>query len=139
LLVREISATKYVYHNIHLQTAVNYNEDYSLFKWPILSHGNKQKVNTFNIGPRRSCSFVVSPNRTINVSIECTLEPFKLHEPHELVAFFVCCGQIKNMLQLGQKIESTLFLLLRNGIFKDLIITKIYLQRPREQIYQLVI
>ncbi len=85
LLARELSNMKYVYHNIHLETALNFKEDYDLLRWGIPSPNNKQKVNSFKLEPHRNCTIVVSPTGTINISIECTLAPYEFHTPEGLV------------------------------------------------------
>ncbi len=90
---------KYVYHNIHLETTLNFKEDYDLLRWCIPSPNNKQKVNSFKLEPRRSCNIVVSPTGTINISIECTLAPYEFHTTEGLVNFFASCGQIWRILQ----------------------------------------
>jgi hypothetical protein len=90
-----------VYHNIHIQTSFNYIKDYNLFNWPVLSLDDRQKVITFNIEPRRSCDYIISSTGTINMSIECTLQPFHLHDSIGLVEFFVFCRKIIMMLQLA--------------------------------------
>jgi hypothetical protein len=71
LLARELSGMKYVYHNIRLETTLNYKEeDYKSIKWHIPSPSNKQKVQTFKLEPKRSCNFTVSPTGTVSISIE---------------------------------------------------------------------
>jgi hypothetical protein len=91
---------KYVYHNIHLETALNYKEDYDTLKWDIPSSSNRQKVKKFKLEARRNCSIVISSTGTVNISIECTLQPYEFHTPSGLVTFFASCGQIWKLLQL---------------------------------------
>jgi hypothetical protein len=91
---------KYVYHNIHLETALNYKEDYDTLKWDIPSSRNSQKVKKFKLKARRNCSIVISSTGTVNISIECTLQPYEFHTPSGLVTFFASCGQIWKLLQL---------------------------------------
>jgi hypothetical protein len=100
LLARELSDMEYIYHNIHLETALNYSEDYDLLKWDIPSSNNRQKVKKFNLEARRNCSIVISSTGTVNISIECTLQPYEFHTPSGLVTFFVSCGKIWKLLQL---------------------------------------
>ena len=99
LLAHELSNMKYVYHNIHLETALNFKKDYDLLRWSIPSPSNKQKVNSFKLEPHRSCSIVVSSTGNVNISIECTLAPYEFHTPEGLVNFFASCGQIWRILQ----------------------------------------
>ncbi len=106
ILARELSNREYVYHNIHLETSLNYKEDYNQLDWPIPSKSNKQKVHTFRLGLRRSCTFTVSPSGHVSISIECTLQPFEFHTSSGLISFFVTCGQILNLLQLSAKNRS---------------------------------
>ncbi len=103
LLARELSDRQYVYHNIHLETSLNYKEDYNLLDWSIPSKNNKQKVNTFKLEPRRSCTFTVSPSGHVAISIECTVQPYEFHTAEGLMALFVSCGQIWNLVQLSTK------------------------------------
>ena len=100
LLARELSARKYVYHNIHLETALSYKEDCDLLKWHIPSSSNKQKVKKFELESRRNCRPVISSTGTVNISIGCTPQPYEFHTPSSLVTFFASCGQIWNLLQL---------------------------------------
>ncbi len=100
LLVRELSDLKYVYHNIRLETSLNFKEDYNLLKWNIPSPNNKQKIKQFKLEPHRNCTIVVSPTGTVNISIECTLAPYEFHTPEGLVSFFASCGQIWRILQI---------------------------------------
>jgi hypothetical protein len=100
LLARELSDMEYVYHNIHLETALSYKEDYDLLKWHIPSSSNRQKVKKFKLEARRNCSIVISSTGTVNISIECTLQPYEFHTPSGLVTFFASCGQIWKLLQL---------------------------------------
>ncbi len=103
LLARELSEMKYVYHNIHLVTNLNYNYDYHILNWDIQSKKNKQKIKSFTLEPRRSVNFRVSPGGTVNISIECTYHPFKFHTAEGLMSFFGICGQILTYLQLSTK------------------------------------
>ena len=103
LLAHELSKMRYVYHNIHLTTSINYKDDYHLFNWGIPSIENKQKVHTFTLEPKRSVTFIVSPNGTVNISIECTYHHFEFHTAEGLMNFFGICGQIFTYLQLCTK------------------------------------
>jgi len=73
ILARELSGMEYVYHNIHLITTLNYKEDYHVLNWDVPSKVNQQKIKSFNLGPKRSVNFRVSPTGTVNISIECPI------------------------------------------------------------------
>jgi hypothetical protein len=103
ILAHELSGMKYAYHNIHLITTLNYKEDYHALNWVIPSKVNKQKVKSFNLEPKRSVNFRVSPSGTVNISIECTYHPFEFHTAEGLMNFFGICGQIYTYLQLSTK------------------------------------
>src|SRR6476646_8346076 len=103
ILAQELSAMKYIYHNIHLVTRLNYKEDYKILNWDIPSAANKQKVKSFTLEPRRSVNFRVSPAGTVNIAIECTHHPFEFHTAKGLMNFFGICGQIFTYLQLCTK------------------------------------
>ena len=98
-LLRSLSNKKYQYHHIHLETSLNYKDDYDLFKWKIPSQNNKQKVYSFKLEPRRKCSITISATGTVNISTECTLHPYPLHTSYGLAEFFGSCGQIYRLLQ----------------------------------------
>jgi hypothetical protein len=98
-LLIALSNRKYTYHHIHLETYLNYIKDYNLFKWDIPSSNNKQKVNAFKLESRRKCSITISTTGTINISIECTLDPYHFHTPSGIAEFFASCGQILSFLQ----------------------------------------
>ncbi len=103
ILVRELSSMKYAYHNIRLETALTYREDYKLFNWPVPSPSNNQKVQTFSLEPKRSCTFILSPTGTVNIAIECTYHPYEFHTPSGLMRFIGACGQIMTLLQIATK------------------------------------
>ncbi len=98
-LAQVLSNRKYTYHNIHLETNLCHDDDYESLGWNIPSQRNKQKVAAFKLELRRKCSFIVSANGTVNIAIECTLDPFKLHTPAGLIEFIGSCGQALNILQ----------------------------------------
>ena len=98
-LIKILSCKKNEYHHIHLETSLNYKDDYKYINWDIPSAKNRQKVKTFNLEPRRKCSITVSPSGTVEIDIECTLHPYKLHTPSDLVVFFGACGQALSELQ----------------------------------------
>jgi hypothetical protein len=103
ILARELSGMEYAYHNIHLITTLNYKEDYHVLNWDVPSKVNQQKVKSFNLEPKRSVNFRVSPSGTVNISIECTYLPFEFHTAAGLMNFFGICGQIFTYLQLSTK------------------------------------
>ena len=92
-LIRIISCSKYKIHDIHLETNLNYKEDYESIPWNIPSNKNKQKIKTFKLEPRRKCSITVSRTGTIEISIECTLDSYKFHTPSDLVTFIGARGE----------------------------------------------
>jgi len=98
-LLRIVSCRRYQSHDIHLQTILNYKDDYKLIPWNIPSFKNKQKVKTFKLEPRRKCSIVVSPTGTVDISIECTLQSYKFHTPSDLVIFIGACGEVARELK----------------------------------------
>ncbi len=98
-LLKILSCKKNEYHHIHLETSLNYKDDYKSINWDIPSAKNRQKVKTFNLEPRRKCSITVSPSGTVDITIECTLHPYRLHTPSDLVVFFGSCGQALSELQ----------------------------------------
>ncbi len=99
ILARETSKIGDGYHNIGLETALNYNVDYDALRWQIPSALNKQKVATFRLDTIRSCTFTVSPNGTVSIDIECTHSPYFFHTAKGLLDFFTSCGQIFNFLK----------------------------------------
>jgi len=103
LLARELSGMKYVYHNIHLVTTLNYKDDYNVLNWNVPSEGNKQKMQSFTLEPRRSVNFRISSRGTVNISIQCTYHPFEFHTATGLMNFFGTCGKIDTYLQLCTK------------------------------------
>jgi hypothetical protein len=98
-LLQLLSNRKYIYHNIHLETNLCYNEDYNHIEWNIPSSYNKQKVMAFKLELNRKCSIIVSEKGTINISIECTFDPYEFHTPSGLIEFIGSCGQVLNVLQ----------------------------------------
>ncbi len=103
-LIRTLSNEKYQYHHIHMETSLNYKDDYDLFKWNIPSLGNKQKVRSFKLEPRRKCSITISATGTVNISIECTSIHihFILHMAWQsslghVVKFLGCCRKSLEM------------------------------------------
>lgn len=98
-LLRIISRRSYQAHDIHMQTNLNYKDDYKLIPWDIPSFKNKQKVKTFKLESRRKCSVVVSPTGTVDISIECTLQSYKFHTPSDLVIFIGACGEVARELK----------------------------------------
>jgi len=99
LLFRTLSSRKYNAHDIHMQTILNYKDDYNLIPWNIPSLKNKQKVKSFKIEPRRKCSITVSRTGTVDISIECTSQSYKLHTPSDLVIFIGACGEVARELK----------------------------------------
>jgi hypothetical protein len=126
ILARELSGMKYAYHNIHLETTLNYKEDYQSIPWPIKSPKNNQKVQTFSLKQKRSVNFVVSATGTVNISIECTYKPYEFHTSTGLMSFFSHAVKSCLIFNYLQKIEQMLSPNLTTGIFLDLIIIKIY-------------
>ena len=100
-LLQIISNRKYHSHDIHIQTILNYKEDYNLIPWNIPSYKNKQKVKAFKLEPRRKYSITVSPTGTVDISIECTLQPYKFHTPSDLVIFLGACGEVARELKVA--------------------------------------
>jgi hypothetical protein len=116
---------EYIYHNIHLETSFIYSGNYNLLKWDIPSDSNKQKVKRFELESRRNCSIVISSTGTVNISLECTLQPYKFRTLSGLVTFFASGGQIWKLFRLETDDRLRLFNLFVNGIFRDLIIIRI--------------
>ncbi len=114
-LLKILSCKKYNYHHIHLETSLNYKDDYNSINWNIPSAKNRQKVKTFILEPRRKCSITISHSGTVDITIECTLQPYKLHTPSDLVVFFGSCGQALSELQGAANNRVTLFHLLQSG------------------------
>lgn len=101
LLAQELSHRNYVYHNIGLETRLNYKEDYDLIKWNIPSQRNKQKVHCYKIDMERNCTFILSTTGTLSLTLGCTFKPYSFHTAEGLMELFVTCGQILNLLQLS--------------------------------------
>ena len=101
-LLRLLSNRKYVYHNIHLETSLNYvKEDYKSINWYITSPKNKQKKFEFKLNSNRNCSIVLSPTGTVNISIKCSSEPYEFHTPSGSIEFISSCGQALNEIRHG--------------------------------------
>jgi hypothetical protein len=98
-LFRILSSRKYKAHDIHMQTILNYKDDYNLIPWNIPSLKNKQKVKIFKLEPRRKCSITVSPTGTVDISIECTLQSYDFHTASDLVIFIGACGEVARELK----------------------------------------
>lgn len=98
-LLQLLSNRNYSYHNIHIETSLNYKDDYELFRWQIPSQWNKQKVIAFKLSLYRKCTIVVSPNGTVNITIECTHQPYEFHTSEGIIEFIGSCGQALNLLQ----------------------------------------
>ncbi|HXT85074.1 MAG TPA: hypothetical protein VN704_12230 [Verrucomicrobiae bacterium] len=94
-----LSNREYRYHNIHLETALNYKDDYDLLKWNIPSSHNKQKVIIFKLSLYRKCSMVVSPNGTVNITIECTYDPYEYYTSEGIIGFIESCGEASKLLK----------------------------------------
>ena len=94
-----LSNKDYTYHNIHLETTLNYKEDYDLFKWNIPSSRNKHKVITFMLSLYRKCSIIVSANGMINIAIECTYDPYEFHISEGIIEFIGSCGEALTLLK----------------------------------------
>ena len=62
------------------------------------------KLSLYNQSLFRSTAklvvIVISSTGTVNISTECTIQPYKFHTPSGLVTFFASCGQIWKLLQL---------------------------------------
>ncbi len=101
LVAKELGALAYGYHNIGLETSLNYKEDYELIRWPILSHLNKQKVQTYRLDTIRSCTFTLSTTGKLNMDIQCTHRPYFFHTSSGLLDLFTGCGQIYSLLQIS--------------------------------------
>ncbi len=101
LIANRLSLMEDGYHNIHMETFLNYREDYDLLGWPVSSTLNKQKVKTFKLDMKRSVTFTIAPNGAVNIAIGCTHKPYKFHSAAGLIDFFVACGQIFNLLQMA--------------------------------------
>lgn len=100
ILLRLLLDKRYKYHDFVIETRLNYpTEDYNDIVGEVLSEKNKQKTGIIPLSTTRSCSYTVSPNGTVMLSIECTLEPFDLHSYSGVVDFFVTCGQIYSFFQ----------------------------------------
>ncbi len=127
-LLQLLSNRKYTYHNIHLETNLCYGDDYEILEWNIPSIRNKQKVTSFKLELLRKCSIILSANGTINISIECTLDPFKLHTPSGLIEFIGSCGQALNVLQSAAKNRLNVVPRIAEWYLLSLIITRISLQ-----------
>jgi len=95
ILAREYASIQNEYHGIGLRTNLTYVDDYDAIRWPISSYKNKQKVATFRLESRRSCTFTLSPTGTLEMEISSTVDPFKLHSYLGLIDFFGCCGKIE--------------------------------------------
>ncbi len=100
LIANRLSNIEDSYHIIHLETFLNYREDYELLGWPIPSALNRQKVQSFRLDMIRSVTFTISPNGTVNITIECTHKPFKFHAAPGLFDFIASCGKISALLQI---------------------------------------
>src|SRR4051794_23066836 len=99
-LLQILSSRKYVYHNIHLETYLNYSkDDYDAIKWHVKSQRNKQKIKTFKLSLNRDCSIIISRTGTVNISIECSFKPYGFHTPSGLIEFLGSCGQALNVIQ----------------------------------------
>jgi hypothetical protein len=99
-LLQILSSRKYVYHNIHLETSLfHIKEDYDSIKWRVASQRNKQKIRTFKLSLNRDCSIVISTTGTVNISIECSFEPYEFHTSSGLIEFIGSCGQALNVIQ----------------------------------------
>ncbi len=136
ILLKELSKQQYVYHHIVLETSLNYAEDYGVIKGAVLSERNKQKKGAFKLNSRRSFSFTVSPNGTVMIFVESTIEPFELHTYSGLIDFFTSCGQILTLFQ--QSANNRLNVVPKPGEWylkefdynKDLIVEKLEAERP---------
>lgn len=83
-LIKVLSSRKCAYHHISLRTNLKYpQEDYGLLdttsNWVIKSLKNNTKTATFKLEDRRNCTLNVSQNGTVMISIECTINQYKLH------------------------------------------------------------
>ncbi len=64
LIVNRLSSIEDGYHNIHLETFLNYRDDNDFLGWPIPSAQNRQKVQSFRRDAIRSVTFTILPNGT---------------------------------------------------------------------------
>lgn len=104
ILLKLLLDKRYKYHDFVIETSLNYpTEDYNHIVGEVLSEKNKQKTGIIPLSTTRSCSYTVSPNGTVMLFIECTLEPFDLHSYRGVVDFFVTCGQIYSFFQTETK------------------------------------
>ena len=99
VLAAELAKTHYGYHNIGLQTSLNYKEDYDILDWPIKSQKNKQKVKRFMLDKTRTCTFTVSPTTNVEIDIQCTHKEYFFHTSGGMLDLFESGGEIKGILK----------------------------------------
>lgn len=98
-LLQRLSNRNYIYHNMYLETNLIYETDYDSICWSIPSLKNRQKVNTFKLEQHCEYTIIVSKKGTINISIQCTFDPYEFHTPSGLIEFFGSCGQALSEIQ----------------------------------------
>ncbi|MEO9319228.1 MAG: hypothetical protein ABI361_01000 [Nitrososphaera sp.] len=75
-------------HNVHIKATLARGE-YESIQWP---ESDRQKKFRFELDEFRHVQFVVSPNGTCMVYIECSKKPFDMGTGEGSVDFFASCG-----------------------------------------------
>jgi hypothetical protein len=100
MLAAKLTKTHYGYHNIGLETSLNYIEDYDILDWPIKSQKNKQKVKAFRLDKTRTCIFKVSPTSTLEIDFQSTSAEYFFHTSQGVLELFEDCGESRGILKL---------------------------------------
>jgi hypothetical protein len=89
------------FHDIRLQTRLNYNEDYNRLelngqsRWSIKTDRNKAKVKEIRLSPFRTAKLQVYPNGTVEIYIGASRNPYTLYKEIGLSEFMVDLGKVE--------------------------------------------
>jgi hypothetical protein len=89
------------FHDIRLQTRLNYNEDYNRLdlngqsRWSIKSDRNKAKVKEIRLSLFRHAKLQVYPNGTVEIYIGASRDPYTLYKDIGLSEFMADMGKVE--------------------------------------------
>ncbi len=91
------------FHDIRLQTRLNYSGDYDRLalqgqsRWSLNSDRNKTKVKEIRLSPFRAAKLQVSPNGTVEIYIGASRNPYSLYKDIGLSELMADLGKIESI------------------------------------------
>lgn len=102
-LLKAITNNPGGFHDIRLQTRLNYNGDYDRLaldgqsRWSLKCDRNKAKVKEVRLSPFRTARLQVSPNGTVEIYIGASRNPYTLYKEIGLSELMADLGKIESI------------------------------------------